>query len=259
MRFSEAELLALAASFVWPFLRIGAMFVSFPMFSSQSVPVRVRIVVSVATTFLVVPLLPTLPSIDLFSHQGFIVAIQQVLIGVLTGFIVQLVFAMVVFAGQSIAFSMGLGFASMIDPQTGVQVPIVAQLYVMLSTLVFLGLDGHLLVIHLLIDSFQTLPISLGGVSTHSLWKLIQWGGQIFTGGFLLALPVLSALLFVNLAFGVATRAAPQLNVFSVGFSVTIFLGLILLWITLPNVLTQFTLSLNSAYQLISEILVHYK
>lgn len=255
MRFTETELLTLAASFIWPFLRIGAMFVSFPVFSSHSVPVRVRVVLAVATTVVVVPLLPVLPQVQLFSYESLMVAAQQVLIGILTGFVLQLVFSAVVFAGQGAAFSMGLGFASLIDPQTGVQVPIVAQLYMMLATLVFLGLDGHLLTIRLLVDSFQTLPIAVKGISPIGFWTLVNWGSRIFAGGLLLSLPILSTLLLVNLSFGVATRAAPQLNIFSIGFSVTILLGLLLLWLTLPNVLDVFPRFLTEAYQLISSLL----
>lgn len=255
MQFSETQLLALLASFIWPFLRIGSMFVSFPVFSSPSVPVRIRVILSIAITLLVSPLLPPLIQVPLFSYESLMVGAQQVLIGILTGFVLQLVFSAVVFGGQSIAFSMGLGFASMVDPQTGVQVPIIAQLYLMLSTLVFLGIDGHLLFIELLINSFRTLPIAVQGITPVGLWQLAQWGSNIFAGGLLLALPVLSALLLVNLSFGVATRAAPQLNIFSVGFVVTILLGILLLWVTIPNVLSWFPGFLTEAYQLADGIL----
>ena len=201
------------------------------------------------------PSLPAMPIMPLFGYETLLIGAQQLLIGILTGFILQLVFEAVIFGGQSIAFSMGLGFASMIDPQTGVQVPIVAQLYTLLSTLVFLSMNGHLLVIELLVDSFRTLPISIQGIAPIGFWQLIQWGSRIFAGGFLFALPVLSTLLLVNLSFGVATRAAPQLNIFSVGFVVTIMLGWVLILLTLPNVLSWFAGFLSESYRLITEIL----
>ncbi len=255
MQFSESQLLTLVASFFWPLLRVGGMFVTLPVFKSNSVPLRIRVVLSVAITLAVMPSLPALPTMPLFGYETLIIGSQQVLIGILTGFILQLVFEAVIFGGQSIAFSMGLGFASMIDPQTGVQVPIVAQLYTILSTLVFLSMDGHLLMIELLIGSFRTLPIAIQGIAPIGLWQLVLWASQIFAGGFLFALPVLSTLLLVNLSFGVATRAAPQLNIFSVGFVVTILFGWILILLTLPNVLSWFAGFLSEAYQLITEIL----
>ena len=226
MSFSEEQLSRLVALFIWPLIRIGAMFISVPVFSGQSIPVRVRAVLAVAMTIVVMPLLPDPPPVQIFSYQGIMIAVQQIAIGVLTGFFLQLVFAAVVFGGQAIAYSMGLGFASMVDPQTGVQVPVIAQFYLMLTTLLFLGTNGHLILIEMLLDSFRTIPIAMDGVSRAGIWTLVSWGSHVFAGGMLLALPVVFGLLLVNIGFGVATRAAPQLNVFAVGFVVTIILGL---------------------------------
>lgn len=255
MNFTEAQLLGQVASFIWPLMRISAMFVAVPMFSVRAVPARVRLILSVAMTFVVMPLLPALPTIEMFSHDGAMVAIAQVMIGLSIGFIVQLVFSAVVFAGQGIALSMGLGFASMVDPQNGQQVPVVGQLYVITSTLIFLSLDGHLLLIKMLLDSFTSLPIGGDGITKADIWTIIAWSSRMFAGGLLLAMPVIASLLLVNIGFGVATRAAPQLNIFSVGFPVTLMLGMLLMWLTLPDVLDQFTGILTDAYDLIGELL----
>ena len=255
MDFTEAQIQGQVASFIWPLMRISAMFISVPLFSIKAVPARVRLILSVALTFVVMPLLPTFPAVEMFSYQGMMVAIAQVMIGLSTGFIVQLVFSAVVFAGQGIALSMGLGFASMIDPQNGQQVPVVAQLYVISSTLIFLGLDGHLLLIKMLLDSFTSLPIGIDGIDKAGIWTLIAWSSRMFAGGLLLAMPVIASLLLVNISFGVATRAAPQLNIFSVGFPVTLMLGILLIWLTLPDVLDQFTGLLTDAYDLIGQLL----
>lgn len=255
MQFSETELLSFIARFIWSFLRIGALFVTLPIFSSHSVPVRLRLILALALTFLVLPLLPPAPSVGLFSYQGLMIGVQQVFIGLLAGFVLQLVFAAIIFGGQSIAYSMGLGFAALVDPQTGVQVPVISQFYLILATLVFLALDGHLLLIKMLTDSFQTIPIALDGIGKAGLWALIAWSGRLFAGGVLLALPVMVTLLLVNIGFGVATRAAPQLNIFSVGFPVTLLLGLLLIWITLPPVIDQFSALLGDGYGLIGQIL----
>ena len=255
MDFTEAQIQGQAASFIWPLMRISAMFVSVPLFSIKAVPARVRLILSVALTFVVMPLLPTFPAVEMFSYEGMMVAIAQVMIGLSTGFIVQLVFSAVVFAGQGIALSMGLGFASMVDPQNGQQVPVVAQLYVISSTLIFLGLDSHLLLIKMLLDSFTSLPIGIDGIDKAGIWTIIAWSSRMFAGGLLLAMPVIASLLLVNISFGVATRAAPQLNIFSVGFPVTLMLGILLIWLTLPDVLDQFTGLLTDAYDLIGQLL----
>ena len=255
MNFTETQIQEQIASFIWPLLRISAMFVAIPLFSLRAVPARVRLILSVAMTFVVMPLLPAFSSVDIFSYKGMMTAIAQVMIGLSIGFIVQLVFSAVVFAGQGVALSMGLGFASMVDPQNGQQVPVVAQLYVITSTLVFLGLDGHLLLIKMLLDSFTSLPISLDGIAKTDIWAIIAWSSRMFSGGLLLAMPVIASLLLVNISFGVATRAAPQLNIFSVGFPVTLMLGILLIWLTLPDVLDQFTGILTDSYDLIGQLL----
>lgn len=255
MDFTEAQILNQAASFFLPLIRIGAMFAAVPLFSLQTVPPRVRLVLAAAMTFVVMPLLPAFPSVDMLSYEGMTVAVQQVIIGLVTGFIVQMVFSAILFAGQSIALSMGLGFASMVDPQNGQQVPVISQLYIITGTLIFLGLDGHLLLIKMLLDSFASLPIGIEGLAKSDIWTIIAWSSRMFAGGVLLAMPLVISLLLVNIGFGVATRAAPQLNIFSVGFPVTLMLGLALIWLTFPKILDQFSGVLTDAYELIQKLL----
>lgn len=255
MNFTEGQILSSAGSFIWPLLRISAMFVALPLFSMQSVPARARLILSLALTLIVLPLLPPYPMLEIFSYQGVLVAVAQVMIGLVTGFILQLVFSALLFAGQGVALSMGLGFASMVDPQNGQQVPVIAQFYVMTSTLVFLSLDGHLLFIKMLLDSFSTLPVGIDGVTKADIWTILMWSSRMFAGGLLLAMPIMASLLLVNISLGVATRVAPQLNIFSVGFPVTLMLGMLLVWLTLPEVLTQFTSVLTEGYDLAEKIL----
>ncbi|CAA9890986.1 Flagellar biosynthetic protein FliR [Candidatus Methylobacter favarea] len=255
MHFTEAQVFGQVASFIWPLLRITAMFIAVPVFSIRAVPARVRLILAVAITFVVMPLLPALPAVEMFSYEGGMVAIAQVMIGLVSGFIVQLVFSSVIFAGQGIALSMGLGFASLIDPQNGQQVPVVAQFYVIISTLIFFNLDGHLLLIKMLLDSFTTLPIGVEGVAKADIWVIIGWSSRMFAVGLLLAMPVIVSLLLVNVSFGVATRAAPQLNIFSVGFPVTLMLGILLMWLTLPEVSEQIAGLLTNAYELLGQLL----
>ncbi|NJD06477.1 MAG: flagellar biosynthetic protein FliR [Methylococcaceae bacterium] len=253
MRYGEAQLLGIVAQFVWPFLRIGALFVAMPLFSTHNVPVQVRVLLAAAVAVAVAPNLPPLPAVEMFSLAGFLIAAQQVLIGTLLGFVMHLVFGAVVFGGQNIAFNMGLGFASMVDPQSGVQVPVVAQIYTIVGTLLFLGMDAHLLLIQIVAESFAAIPVGMPAPASDRLWAVCMWSSRLFAAGVLLSLPVVTALLLINLGFGVASRAAPQLNIFSVGFPVSLLMGLLLIWIGLPGVLELFGNLLDEALRLLRE------
>ncbi|MEN9595654.1 MAG: hypothetical protein RL236_88 [Pseudomonadota bacterium] len=254
MNFTEVQLLNSMAMFVFPLMRISTMFVSMPVFSTHTIPAQIRVILSGALAFIVMPLLPQLPQVEIMSYEGIMIGIQQVAIGLTTGFILQMVFAAVIFAGQGVAYGMGLGFASMVDPQNGQQVPVVAQIYMMLTTLLFLSLDGHLLLIKLLIDSFTSLPI--GQIfDLNDVWAIITWGGRIFSDGLLLTMPVIISLLLVNVVFGVASKSAPQLQIFSVGFPITLMLGILLMWITIPDFLELLPDIFDGGYTLIKQLL----
>lgn len=255
MNFTEEEIITTLVSFFWPFIRIGSMFISIPVFSVKSLPAKIRLLAAFLITLVVVPVLSDKPNIAIFSYQGFMVTIQQIAIGLTTGFVLQMVFAVMLVGGQTIAYSMGLGFASMVDPATGIQVPVVAQVFIVSSSLMFLSVNGHLLIIEMLVESFNTLPISIVGFSLQDIWSVIAWSSQIFAAGVLLALPVMSTLLFVNISFGVAARAAPQLQIFGVGFPITIMLGMVLIWVSIANTLDVFSDVLMDGFSLISQLL----
>jgi flagellar biosynthetic protein FliR len=255
MNFGEDELLRYLASFVWPFFRISSMFITVPVFSVKAVPAKVRLIASLLITWVIMPTLPAMPAIEMFGYHGFMVAVQQVALGLTTGFILQMVFSIMLFAGQTIAYSMGLGFASMVDPATGVQVPVIAQLFVISGSLLFLAVDGHLLLIEMLAQSFHTLPVGSIGMEKADLWRIISWGTLIFADGLLLSMPVMATLLFVNISFGVASKAAPQLQIFGVGFPITIMLGMGLIWIGLPTMLEGFSDMLHNGFALVGALL----
>ncbi|KAA3627650.1 MAG: flagellar biosynthetic protein FliR [Proteobacteria bacterium] len=225
---------------LWPFLRVAALIGTAPVFSSDMVPMRIRVVMALAVTAMVLPVLPQTPSADPLSAQGVLISAQQILIGVAMGFALRLVFSALTVAGQTVATSMGLGFASTIDPQNGVQVPVVSQLYVILATLLFLVFNGHLMLIEMVARSFQSLPVAVDGLTRNGLWALVSWGSDMFAGAMLIAMPVVASILLLNISFGVITRAAPQLNIFAVGFPLTIMMGFIILWLTLPGIVPQF-------------------
>jgi len=255
MNFTGVELTTWLATLLWPFMRIGAMFAAAPIFSARSVPVRIRIILAFLIAWLLVPVLPAPPNVDLISGQALLISVHQVLIGVAMGFILQMVFAAFVIAGQSIAMAMGLGFASMIDPQNGMQVPVVSQVFLIMVTLVFLALNGHLVLIDVLAKSFENLPVGMMVPSRDGFWQLVNWGSDMFTGGMLIALPAVAALLLVNLAFGVTTRAAPQLNIFAVGFPIMIMVGLAFIILTLPTITSHLSRLMMDATDLIQYFL----
>jgi flagellar biosynthetic protein FliR len=143
----------------------------------------------------------------------------------------------------------------MMDPQNGVQVPVVAQLYILTSTLLFLAMNGHLLLLEILAQSFSTFPVAADGLGRSALEQIIGWGSRMFAGGLLIALPAVAVLLLANLGMGIITRAAPQLNIFAVGFPMTILIGFLMLWITLPNVMANFIELLEEAFYTLQQLL----
>lgn len=256
MNLTGVELTSWLASVMWPFMRIGAMFSAAPILGSRSLPVRVRVLLAFMIAALLQPVIPTPPVVDLISAEALLISIYQVFIGLAMGFILQMVFAAFVIAGQSVAMAMGLGFASIIDPQNGVQVPVVSQVFLIMVTLIFLSLHGHLLIIEVLALSFTTLPVGPLIPSSDALWQLIIWGSTMYAGGILVALPAVAALLLVNIAFGVTARAAPQLNIFAVGFPVMLMVGLIFIILTLPTITEHLSHLMMEAFSLIQRFLL---
>jgi flagellar biosynthetic protein FliR len=210
----------------YPFTRIGACLMVAPMFGARFVPTRTRILLAAAITALVIPLMPA-TGIAPFSAQGFMVVAQQLLIGAALGFALQVVFDAMGLAGQLLANSMGLSFAFNVDPLRGSSTAALGQLYIILATLTFLALGGHLALLEVLVNGFTTLPMGVDGFGREGLWSLVLWGGQLFSGAIAIALPGVTALLIVNLAFGVVSRAAPSLNLFAVGFPISLVVGLL--------------------------------
>lgn len=239
MNFTSAEITAWIGAFLWPFFRIAAMFTSAAVFGMRALPMRLRLMLALAVALVLAPLAGPMPAVELMSADGFIITGQQIVIGIAMGFVLRMVFAALELAGETIGSLMGLGFASLIDPQNGVQVPVVSQFYVLLATLMFLALNGHLLWIEAVAESFRVIPVGLNGIAAEGAWALAGFASQMFGWGVRMALPVVAALLVVNLAFGVLARTSPQLNVFSVGFPAALLIGLALVLMTLPAVLLK--------------------
>lgn len=215
------------------FLRVGGFFMAMPLFSGPAVPVRVRLILALTVTWLILPLAPP-ARMALLGPEGVLVAVEQLLLGVAMGMVLQIVFQATLMAGQMIATAMGLGFAVTVDPVNGVSEMVLGQYFQLVASLLFLALDGHLAVIRILAESFALLPVGLGNLPAGSVETLLRWSAHLFSGGIQLALPALAALMMVNLILGVTTRAAPALNLFAVGFPVSLSLGLLAVIWTLP-------------------------
>jgi flagellar biosynthetic protein FliR len=215
MDIAVTELMARFYALIWPMLRISALLVAAPIFSLRALNLRIRIVLAMAITWLVYPM-HEWPAIDPLSAQGLLEILNQIMIGLLMGLMLQVVTAAIVVAGQSIANAIGLSMATMIDPNMG-NVPVISQ---------FL----------LVVESFNSLPIGGDLMNTESMKQVIAWSSMLFLGALLTALPVMVALLFINIGLGVATRAAPSLNIFSVGFPAMVFAGFAVLVMALPSI-----------------------
>lgn len=254
MTLASSEIMSWVGSFMWPLFRIAALVAAAPVFGARTVPVSVKVIMAVVFTLIIAPVSPPIPVIDPLSGEAVLVVLNQILIGAAMGLALQMVFAMFIVGGQTIAFQMGLGFASMVDPSSGTQVPVISQFYVIILTLVFLALDGHLTFISVVAESFRTLPIGVNGLSDNGLWALVVWGGNMYSGAVQIALPAIASLLLINLTFGVVTRSAPQFNIFSIGFPVTLVAGFFIMLSTLKAILPQIKLQLVSAFDLMRGI-----
>jgi flagellar biosynthesis protein FliR len=238
----------------WPSLRIGGFVAAAPIASETTIPSQVKIVMTLALTVLIAPLAAVPSALSIFSGAGVLAAVQEILIGISIGMVMELAFEALTFAGQTISMTMGLGFATLIDPQRGASVPVLGQMFMIMGTLTYLAINGHLVLLGALANSFQTLPIGAANIDKDFLLAVAIWGGRIFETGLLVALPVVIALVIVNLALGVVTRAAPQLNLFGIGFTITLMCGFFVLMAGLNGVMSGVSSLIDSALSAVVEL-----
>lgn len=231
---NSAQLDAWLALFIFPLTRILALLATAPVFNNAALPARMRLIAGLAIAIALAPALPAPPAIPAGSWLGLTVIVEQILIGAMMGFSLRIAFAALDVAGELIGLQMGLSFATFFDPVAGGQTPVITQFLGLLTALFFLAMNGHLLAIYLVAESFTVLPIGNLPFQAISLAALVKSAAMMFSLGVLLALPLITALLVTNLALGVLSRVAPALNLFAVGFPVTMALGFIVLLLSLP-------------------------
>ena len=235
MELLAADVVARFYTILWPMLRISALMITAPIFALRAFNVRLRVLLAMLLALMVYPM-HTWPVIDPISAAGIKEIFNQIAIGAISGLILQMVAAAMVVAGQVIATSMGLAMASLMDPNMG-NVPVISQFLVVLGSLIFVGAGGHVILLGLILESFHTLPIGTSIFSPESLGLLLRWSSMMFLGAVLISLPVMVAMLFINIGVGIITRAAPSLNIFSVGFPASVVVGFLILFAFLGSMI----------------------
>ena len=245
LTFTDAQVLGWITPILWPFLRVLALFSALPVFAQRGVPMRVRVALAFLIAVCAQATLPTMPLIPLDSAPAVLAIVQQVLIGVSLGFAVRIVFTAIEFAGELIGLQMGLNFAGFFDPMSGGTATAASRFFSVSVGWLFIVTGGHLAIIAAVIQSFQSFPV---GPEPFAFLRTVQpqtWGAEVFRLGLWIALPMVATLLFVNLVLGIVSRVAQQINVFAVGFPITVSVGLIGMLMTLPMMQTPFTMALE--------------
>ncbi|NYT79029.1 flagellar biosynthetic protein FliR [Alcaligenaceae bacterium] len=232
------QLYAWINAFLWPFFRILALLGTAPVLGESSIPARAKVGLAAVLAIAVAPTLPSMPQLPAGSYAALGLAAQQILIGIALGLTMRIVFAAVQTAGEFIGLQMGLSFASFFDPATGANTAVLSRLLNIIATLLFLALNGHLIMMGALIRTFETLPVQPGALNINGWGVLLEWSSQTMASGLLLALPLIITLLTVNLAMGILNRTAQQLSVFAVGFPISLLTGMVLLAVMLPQTST---------------------
>lgn len=252
---TSAQLSLWLVTFLWPFVRMLALISTAPILGEAAVPRRVKVALAALLAVAIVPTLDAAPTIPLVSAAGMWILVQQILIGGAMGFSMRMVFAAVQTAGEYASLQMGLSFAAFFDPTSGGQTMVLARLLNAIALLIFLAVDAHLTLIMTLTESFHTLPISDAALAGGGWFQLVLAGGHIFSGGVMLALPIIATLLTLNLAMGILNRVSPQFSIFAVGFPITLLAGLAMMQVLMQYLAPFLEPRFGSGFELMGEFL----
>ncbi|MFD2272971.1 flagellar biosynthetic protein FliR [Undibacterium arcticum] len=249
---TSAQLNIWIATLIWPLTRILGLIAVAPLFGNSAVPLQVKVGLSILIALIVAPMVPALSAQDPMSLTGLLILAQQLVIGLAMGFAMRMVFAAVEMAGELTGLTMGLGFATFFRSAVPGQIvrhqPVSGAVD---DPDFFLSVNGHLMLLSALVESFTTLPISAAPFGSGGLNQLVMRGSGIFSAGLQIALPIIAALLITNLALGILTRAAPQLNLFGIGFPITLTVGFVLIGLALPYMTTPIERLLQEGIELV--------
>lgn len=251
---TSAQLELWISAFFWPFFRILALITTAPFFGARGIPASVKIGLALVMTVLVAPVIGPVPNVAPASAAGLFILGQQVMIGLAMGIALRIVFSAIEMAGHIMGLQMGLGFATFFDPQNSAQIPVMGQFLGLVAMLFFLAINGHLMVVTALVESFTVLPVGLHPISSQGWYTLVLWGAEIFRAGVLISLPVVAVLMMTNVALAVLTRAAPQLNIFAVGFPLTLGVGFVVIGLSLGYFLPLFSGMFETSVQMMMKI-----
>ena len=245
VQFTEAQFLAWISPLIWPFVRVLALFASMPVLGQRNVPVRARVALAAFITVCSQASLPAMPVVPLDSSLTLLVMVQQLLIGLSLGFAVRIVITAIEFAGELIGLQMGLNFAMFFDPSSGGQVTAVSRFFGVTVSWLFIVINAHLLLIAAVVQSFHSIPVSDEPFAFLRTTQPQTWGAEIFALGLWIALPMVAMMLFVNLVLGVISRVAQQMNIFAIGFPITLGVGAVGVLLTLPMLQSPMTHALE--------------
>ena len=203
-------------------LRIGAFLVAAPFFGSRMVPLTVRIVFSIALGLGIMSQVE-FPDLQILMGASLIpIVFQEIFVGLACGMVLSICFSSVILAGEKIAATSGLAFAAQIDPVSGAQSPVISQIFQLFLLILFFSLNGHLVIFDLIFKSFELVPLGSFYEFESVIEKSIQSSNTLYYNAVIIVLPIVSILFFMNLGIGFITKSAPQLNLFSFGFPLTI-------------------------------------
>lgn len=237
---------------MWTMLRVSGVVMLAPLLGAMFVPMRVRLMIAIVLALALLPVAGAAPAFEPMSPAGIGAIARELMTGMAIGFVLRLATEAALLAGQLISTGMGLSFATVVDPQQG-GMPLLGRFYIIIGSLVLLASNAHLALIAILAQSYGVAPIG-DGLGAADARAIVDFGSLMFSGAVQLALPSVVAILMVNIAFGVISRAAPTLNLFAVGFPMTIMLGLVILVLSIRTQAPIWEAQVTAAFGLLGRI-----
>ena len=235
-----ADITSLMGAFWWPFIRLSALFTTMPFFGDRVQNVKVRLMIALIIAIVMAPMMPPMPKVDPFSATAILMTLEQIAFGFFLGLMLHMLFGVMSMLGQILSLQMGLAMGIMNDPANGQAVPLISHLMIIFGAFLFFILNGHLIAIDIIVESFFTWPPG-SSVYDLNLTAILVMFGWMFASALLLAMPAVLAMLIVNLTFGVMNRSAPALNIIALGFPLSMMMGILSILLTLSGIPSQFT------------------